>query len=99
MSIEYILLAEEDYLPTYIICLVRNERYYIVRNDSKRVVVDREPEMTFYSRIYDPDTVLYTCFENGLVPGAAIAISVRAIDESVLKGCYNNWTVKSIAEL
>lgn len=83
---------------TYVIRLVRNQRYHIVRNDSKRVVVDREPEITFYSRIHDPDAVLFTCFENVLVPGAAIAIGVRAVDESVLKDCRESGRLHSLPE-
>ena len=36
-------------------------------------------------RVDDPDPVLFPGLEDGLVPGSAIAVGVRAVDESVLK--------------
>ena len=72
-------------LPTYVIGLIGNQGHEIVGNHGEVVVIDREPEMRLDGRVHDSDSVLFTGLEDGLVAGSAIAISVRAVDESVLK--------------
>lgn len=85
-------------LPTHVIRLIGNKRYQIVSNDSKGVVVNRKSEMALHSRVHDSDAVLGTCLEDGLIPRSAIAISIRAIDESVLKGGRESGRLHSIPE-
>ena len=73
------------YCSTYVICLVGNEGHQVVGNDSKVVVINRKSEVCLQGHVHDSDAVLGTWLEDRLVPGSAIAIGIRAVDEPVLE--------------